>query len=1008
MRFFSSKKLTPEIISKYEKQGFNKHLITQAWEACQGNDSKMPKILESLHQQNMKMLQEATTSPYRQVSPGVYKFRGEENDFNKALENSLKDQVDKIYVYEPLNPEQRIRPSGLPVGLKNIGNTCYVNSLFQTYFMSEKFVAAILQYNPEVILLDDYMTASESNKTDRDVKKVRIEASIKLAKSLQRLFAMMIKSHKRYVDPTEVLNSVVDDLGQKIPIGDQKDVTEYHLNFLSRIEEAFYYQDKFLKATGGNNSPSSIPIQDLPTSFLSLSMGFSTGRSQYQTEVSLPPSQPQENSIIKKHFFGRMNQFMTYHQDGEEMVEKKELIFGPIIIDVAAKNLYAAIEHYCSFVIDDYRTPNGGEVTRAEGKLWISKPPELLFVQLNRVVFDKNKGTPIKINDPFSFEKEIYLDRFMMDYKDEALKINQHIVDLKGELEQKENSLQKILSNFESKLDIIKILDITGDFLKKQISFDISQPVVMHSDSMMVGQLDDVEKINTAVDIVFKYKESLENKIEDLKKTISAIKNTIDTLWGKLNKHKYHLVSVLVHDGHAGSGHYYSFNREPYNDTWKKFNDFNVSEEKEEIVMTESLGGYENASAYSLVYISDEAAKEEIHAKSEKTPTKEGEEENEVTIEKQHYARYLSPALRQEMFFDNLNFRDEVEEFRFNAFSKSVVDLYKFRYDMVTKALQSKTAKYAPTYLNSFGNFLRYDPHFEYLLKWYILDTSLQDFQKNTNNDEKSEEFSLRKLKNHPTLLQKLYNLLINLPKPFLMEKLVLTSQEENQLECKIAEYMTEVPIMIYTKFLIPAFINDNWQDACYAVKMLFELEKNSQSYIYKLVKDIAKVNCLKLALIAEENIKNGHTEKACETLRYLTALAKGLLRPDEGHIPQIKAILMDALQDAEYQIPDVDFNQLKEHVNNYIKTPHTLDELNKVIENYSPEELSVELQNLFNENLYGWKDINEESYSNQIKRLVDLFRQTSQLYVAFHNDVYSNKSTMKKEERRKVGYMFC
>jgi len=57
------------------------------------------------------------------VSPGVYKFRGEDTDLNKALENSLKDQSDKVYVYEPLNPEQRIRPTGLPVGLKNIGNS---------------------------------------------------------------------------------------------------------------------------------------------------------------------------------------------------------------------------------------------------------------------------------------------------------------------------------------------------------------------------------------------------------------------------------------------------------------------------------------------------------------------------------------------------------------------------------------------------------------------------------------------------------------------------------------------------------------------------------------------------------------------------------------------------------------------------------------------------------------------------------------------------------------------
>ncbi len=381
------------------------------------------------------------------------------------------------------------------------------------------------------------------------------------------------------------------------------------------------------------------------------------------------------------------------------------------------------------------------------------------------------------------------------------------------------------MSNAESKLDIIKVLDITGDFLKKQIAEDISQSTIKQLESPLVGPIADTDRINDAIEIVMKYKQSLEDKIEDLKKTISAIRNTIDTLWGRLNKHKYHLVSILVHDGHAGSGHYYSFNREPFKDTWKKFNDFTVSDEKEEIVMTEALGGYENASAYSLVYISDEAAREEVHAKPIKLLDVTKGEETEVTIEKQHYSRYLSPPLNQEILIDNLNFRDEVEEFRFNAFSKSVVDLYKQRYDMVTKALQSKTAKYPPTYLNSFGSFLKYDPYFEYLLKWYILDTSLQDVQKASDND-KTKDFSLRTLRNHPTLLQKLYNLLINLPKPFLLEKLVLTSQEENQLECKIAEYMTEVPIMIYTKFLIASFINNKWQDACYATKMLFEVRK--------------------------------------------------------------------------------------------------------------------------------------------------------------------------------------
>ncbi len=72
----------------------------------------------------------------------------------------------------------------------------------------------------------------------------------------------MSLSYKKYLNPSEVLKQVVDDSGsyhlssykiiiissgQYVDIGEQKDFTEYFLNFLSRIEEAFYYQDKYHK-----------------------------------------------------------------------------------------------------------------------------------------------------------------------------------------------------------------------------------------------------------------------------------------------------------------------------------------------------------------------------------------------------------------------------------------------------------------------------------------------------------------------------------------------------------------------------------------------------------------------------------------------------------------------------------------------------------------------------------------------------------------------------------------
>lgn len=43
--------------------------------------------------------------------------------------------------------------------------------------------------------------------------KKKTEAAIKQIRNLRKLFAMMIQSHKKYADPTQVLQSVVDDFG---------------------------------------------------------------------------------------------------------------------------------------------------------------------------------------------------------------------------------------------------------------------------------------------------------------------------------------------------------------------------------------------------------------------------------------------------------------------------------------------------------------------------------------------------------------------------------------------------------------------------------------------------------------------------------------------------------------------------------------------------------------------------------------------------------------------------
>jgi hypothetical protein len=55
--------------------------------------------------------------------------------------------------------------------------------------------------------------------------------------NLERLFASMMLINRKYADPTSVLKSLVDDLGNQIIVGEQKDIGEFNLNLLERIEE---------------------------------------------------------------------------------------------------------------------------------------------------------------------------------------------------------------------------------------------------------------------------------------------------------------------------------------------------------------------------------------------------------------------------------------------------------------------------------------------------------------------------------------------------------------------------------------------------------------------------------------------------------------------------------------------------------------------------------------------------------------------------------------------------
>ena len=100
------------------------------------------------------------------------------------------------------------------------------------------------------------------------------------------------------------------------------------------------------------------------------------------------------------------------------------------------------------------------------------------------------------------------------------------------------------------------------------------------------------------------YRDQVKERMDRYSKKIEEIDKAIEKHYASIQSTPYYLYSILIHEGSAETGHYYSYTYDINSKVWRKYNDINISEEVEPQVMKEARG-INYTSAYYLVYAQD-------------------------------------------------------------------------------------------------------------------------------------------------------------------------------------------------------------------------------------------------------------------------------------------------------------------------------------------------------------------------------------------------------------------
>ncbi|XP_044113799.1 ubiquitin carboxyl-terminal hydrolase 28 isoform X5 [Neovison vison] len=550
------------------------------------------------------------------------------------------------------NPNGWRRVNGWPVGLKNVGNTCWFSAVIQSLFQLPEFRRLVLSYSLPQNVLENCPSHTEKR-------------NIVFMQELQYLFALMMGSNRKFVDPSAALDLLKGAF--RSPEEQQQDVSEFTHKLLDWLEDAFQL------AVNVNN-----------------------------------PRKKSENPMVQL-FYGT---FLTEGvREGKPFCNNET--FGQYPLQVNGyRNLDECLEG--AMVEGDIELLPSDHSVKYGQERWFTKLPPVLTFELSRFEFNQSLGQPEKIHNKLEFPQIIYMDRYMYKSKELIRSKRECIRKLKEEIKVLQQKLERYvkygsgparfplpdmlkyviefastkpasegtasqsdahtmlplssehctvsdLASEESSSKESSSPDVEGTFSSPEDSLPkskaMNKPLASSRSSMeMPAQpaprtVTD-EEINFVKTCLQRWRSEIEQDIQDLKNCIASTTQTMEQMYCDplLRQVPYRLHAVLVHEGQANAGHYWAYIYNQPRQVWLKYNDISVTESSWEELERDSYGGLRNVSAYCLMYINDQLP----HFSAEAAPSESDQMLGEVDA--------LSVELKHYIQEDNWRFEQEVEE----------------------------------------------------------------------------------------------------------------------------------------------------------------------------------------------------------------------------------------------------------------------------------------------------------------------------------------------------------